>query len=302
MKKYLILLNVSILTFLSSCDKGEVFTGSPKDNGVVFETIVGTVVLKQQTIVRGQKIPITVTLPKSFEENVNIQATTFVPSINKRVVTSFILPAGQTMIETEVASPPGDTSILQYVMEAQVFLSAIGTDPQKPSVGFLGKQYLLTSNVAKFDFGSSTEVPDIASSRISIRLDYEFPNYNAVVPSNDLNLVLKKTNGTVTQLVAVSGLFSGTPSSTNDTRYDNVNISKLAPEDTYTLSIFARRLISTPTNLKYRFVIRRPNKSVETFTGTLNDLVVTNASQAIAKLKIVKTGTGDASNYEVTQI
>ncbi len=303
MKNIFKILVCSIFAIFISCEKGEIFTGTPVGTNVVFESIVGTIVTNETTVVDGQKIPITVTLPKSFDEDVNIQATTFIPSTNKRSITSFILPAGQTTVITEVASPPNDNSTLSYTVEAQVFLTALGTSPLKPTVGFDGTQYELSSNVLKLDFGADTVLPGIASSRLSIRLDYESPKIDGATLYNDLNLVLKKTDGTIVQPISNATLalgFSGTNSTAlAETRYDDVNISSVAPIDTYTISIFARKLTNTPTNLKYRFVVRFPDKSAKTYTGLLNDLVVTNSSLAVAKLKIVKTSTNE---YLVTQI
>jgi hypothetical protein len=306
MKNYYKLLVLFTIVLFFSCEKGEIFTGSPLDNGVSIETIVGIVTINESLIVDTQKVPITVTLPRTFDENVNIQATIFIPSTNKRVNTSFILPAGQSSITTEISSPPIDNVVLSYVIEAQVFLTALGTDPLKPSVGFDGKQYILTSNIAKFDFGPDTVAPNISSSRLSVRLDCESPKYSGATIYNELNLVLKKNNGSIVQPInntPASFGFSGTNStSLSETRYDDINISNIdAPADTYTISIHARKLILTPSNLKYRFVVRFPNKTIKTYTGVLNDLVVTNASQAIVKLQIVKS-TNSTDMYSVTQI
>ncbi len=305
MKNFYRLLILFTIVLFFSCEKGEIFTGSPLDNGVSIESLVGTVTINESLIVSTQKVPITVTLPRTFDENVNIQATTFVPSTNKRIITSFILPAGQSSITTEIASPPTDNAVLSYVLEAQVFLTALGTDPLKPTVGFVGKQYILTSNIAKVDFGPDTVAPSTSSSRLSVRLDCESPKYSGATTYNELNLVLKKNMGTVVQPInntTISLGFSGTNStSLSETRYDDINISNSAPEDTYTISIYARKLILTPSNLKYRFVVRFPNKKIKTYTGVLNDVVVTNASQAIVKLQIVKSP-NSTDPFTVTQI
>jgi hypothetical protein len=302
-----IVYSIVVIFSILSCEKGEIFTGSPVNTSVQFESIVGTVTVNESTVVSGQRIPVTVTLPKAFDIDVNIQASTFVPSTNKRVATSFIMPAGQTTLDTFVSSPLADNSTLNYIVEAQVFLTALGTSPINPKVGFVGKQYTLTSNIAKVDFGD-TALPGTNSNKCSIRFDYELPRYNVGLSIyNDLNLVLKKTNGTVIQTISAlpTAPINGTVASAQPSRYENIIFLSTAPDDTYTISIYANQLISSPTNLKYRFAVRFPDESAKTYTGVLNNLTVTPSSNAVAKLKVVKsppTVAGGLPNYEITQI
>lgn len=54
--------------------------------------------------------------------------------------------------------------------------------------------------------------------------------------------------------------------------------------------------------LQYRCVVKFPDKSVQIFNGTLQNLVPTTRENFIPVFKVVKTGTGDQASYTLTNL
>ncbi|WP_298221082.1 hypothetical protein [Flavobacterium sp.] len=299
--KKLLILFVPVI-FLLSCEKDDVFTGSPVDSDVSFETLTGTISTNETISVAGQKLPVTITIPQAFEDSIRVQVTSFLPSTNKRTTTSVIIPKGQTSVDAEVSAPPTDDSDLPYVVEAQYFLSGINTAQNVTPVGFAGKQYSLTSNVLKVDFGD-TPMPNPNANKLSVRLDYEFPKFLTSVTSfNSIKVVLKRLDGTTvatsTALTAPINMESQVPNK----RFATLVFLSTAPDNTYIVNLYAGTLINSPSNIGYRFAVRFPDGKGKTFANNFSNLTVGPVSSAIAKLQIVKTTVDGNANYVVTPL
>lgn len=184
-------------------------------------------------------------------------------------------------------------------------LIAITTGDDVVPVGFAGKQYSLTSDKVVMDFGDSA-MPGLNPNRFILRFDWEFPpNGSPVSGTNNLNLVLKKNGTPITITTSSTTAIFGTltNSATSNTRYKTINFNNaLADDATYTIEVFANRLIATPSDIDFRFLAHFPDDISKVYTGTLSNLTVTPASGALAKLQIVKSSVGGVARYVVTQL
>jgi hypothetical protein len=297
--KFLVLLGTAL--FFSSCDEGDVFTGSPVGTNVQFETIQGTITTTETHAVSGEIIPITVSIPNAFPFEVKVQAMAFLPNTNKRTTKTVLIPAGATSADSTMQVPGAEQSDLPFHMNLELSLVAITTGDEVLPTGFAGKQYKLTSDKVVLDFGDSS-LPALNANRLIVKFDFEFPN-NGNPSSNNLNLSFKK-NGVITAIgnsSATSAPVFGTL--TASARYETVNFNNAVAEDgTYTLSAFAQKLKSTPSDVDYRFVVRFPNDVSKVYSGTLTGLTVGNAASAIPVLQIVKSTIDGVAHYDVTQL
>ena len=227
--KFFIVVTFSFLLF--SCDKGDVFTGSPEDSNVEHVALTGTIATTETSVVAGQRIPITVTIPQTFPVDVNVQATSFIVNTNKRFTRTILIPAGETSVLSYVNAPGGDSTDLPFIMSVQLSLTAITTvQSVDVPVGFEGKQYTLTSNVLELEYGD-TSIPSTNAKRLGIRFDFKGP-YTGQGPNyNDLNIVLKK-NGNIlaanTLAVASSLTAPLAGSLTSTARYEQLYLLDIA--------------------------------------------------------------------------
>jgi len=307
----LLLLSVCVM----SCDdEGEVFSGSPAGTNVKFETIVATVATSETNVVAGQSFPITLTIPNAFPVDVSIEVVAFLPNSNKRSRKYVIIKAGETQKEDTMNAPNADTgAILPFNLTVNLYLNAIANAFGEEIRGFSGVQYSLTSNVIELGYGDSSIVT-ANSNRFGVRLDWPGP-YGTGTNVNDLNIrVIRADNSVVTvatptattQPIHGSPFYatSSVPSQFNSqfARYETVNFLSTAPNDVYTIEIYATKLVTTPTSLPYRFTIRFPDEKTKVFAGVLENLVVTPASGGVAKLRITKTTVDGIARYEVTPL
>ena len=301
--KFFLLLATAL--FISSCDEDDVFTGSPVGTNVQFETLHGTITTTETAVVSSQVIPITVTIPRSFPVETKVQAMAFIPQTNKRTTKTVMIPAGALSASSTMTVPGAEQSDLPFHLNLELSLIAIATGDDVLPSGFAGKQYSLTSDKVILDFGDSA-MPALNSSRFILRFDWEFPpNGSPVIGTNNLNLVLKKGGIPVTVTANTNNPIFGTVNNnaSSNIRYKTINFSNaLADDATYTVEVFANRLIASPSDIDYRFLMRFPDDATKVYAGTLTGLTVTPASGAIAKLQIVKTTVGGIANYVVTQL
>jgi len=300
---YKIVLLLLIPVFFISCEEGDVFVGTPAGTDLQFITLKGTVATTESNVVSGQVIPITVTIPQSFPVETKVQVIAFLPNTNKRSTKSVIFPAGETTVDSEMTVPGAEQSDLPFHMNLEIYLAAITTGDDVDTFGFPGKQYSLTSDKITLDF-SDTTIPAQNVNRLLIRFDFE--NYNNGNPaSNNLNLSFRK-NGVITPIAnnnqqATAAYFG---SLTATARYENVNFNNAIAEDgTYTIYAFAQKLIASPSDVDYRFVIRFPAGKTRVFAGTLPGLTLGNAASSIPVLQIVKSTDGNGvAQYAITQL
>ena len=306
---YKIFLLFASALLISSCEEDDVFTGSPVGTNVQFETINGTVATTETSVVSGQSIPIMVTLERSFPVETNVQVMAFIPSTNKRTLKTVVIPAGATSSDTDekMNVPGAELSDLPFHLPLELSLVAITTGDEVLPVGFSGKQYTLTSPKVILDYGDSA-IPVLNANRFIVRLDWEFPpNGSPISGTNNFNLVLKKngtpitiTSNSTTPIFGLLGVLLPNPT---NVRYRTINFNNaLADDATYTLEVYAQRLVATPSNIDFRFVARFPEDITKVYPGTLTGITVTPPSGAVAKLQIVKTSPGGVAHYDVTQL
>lgn len=302
--KILIVMTIAFMQF--SCDEGEVFTGAPDSSKLQFETLQGTIATSENSVVSGQQFPITVSIPQSFDVDVNIEVIAFLSNINKRTRRTFTILAGETSVDGIMTAPSGDQGsvILPFSQELTVYMSAINSKPAITSdgvapLGFAGKQYTITSNTLTLDYGDSV-FGGVNSNRLAIRLDWANPPANSNPVFNNLNLRLKLDGNVITVFPNAQTTMPIHGTTTSSARYESLNFLSTAIDGTYTVEIFAAKLTSStsPVDVPYRFTVRFPDESVRTFSGTLLGMTVGTAATAIPKLQIVKIG----ALYTVTTI
>ncbi len=78
------------------------------------------------------------------------------------------------------------------------------------------------------------------------------------------------------------------------------NVLHYTASDTFTIEAFARRLVGSPADLKYRFAVLLPSGIGKAYIGQFSGLTVQPASNAVLKLTIQRTITEGASTYVIT--
>jgi hypothetical protein len=301
-----------LLLAISSCSKGDVFTGSPLDSNIEKVQLVGTISTTETNVVSGQPFNLTVTLPQTFNVNVNVEATSFLPNTNRRSLGTVIIPAGQTTATFQMKAAGADSPDMPYHNNLQVYLSAISTDPLDTASGFIGKQYSISSNVLNLDFGDAS-LSVIDHSMCSVRLDYVGPHYRAAsIPYNGLLYKVIK-DGTLLASLPVSAAANSSTSVYGKSNYqsgDNyMNILNVAKNGTptdgvYIMKIYAPKLITDPTpNMQCRFTIRFPDEKAKTLYCEVPNMPISaTVAGGVEKLKIVKSDLNGAPHYEASII
>ncbi len=291
-----------LLPSLFSCEEGEIVSGAPDSSKEQFITLEGTVSTPIKTIVPGQRIPLTITLPQSFPVDVNVEVTSQLTNINRRTRKSFLIRAGLTTITDVMTVPSGDQAqtFLPFNNVLDVFLTAITTGQDVEPKGFPGIQYSLTSNILTLDYGDSP-IGAIVTNRFVARLDWPGP-YNTA--GNNLNIVLKKDGVAVIVANANSPTspIYGTTSSQGNVRGEILNFLPTAEDGVYTVEAYAIRLMTSPFNMPYRFTFRLPDESTFSLGGTINNLEVGTAATATPILQITKTTVGSTPQYEMVTL
>lgn len=184
-----------------SCSEDEVFTGAPQGS---FKTINATISTPETEVVAGQPFEITINLGDNpntnevdlltFTDEVNVEVTAFVPSINRRLRKAITIPANQNVFVTSMTAPSGDVSpSALFNKEMEMYISAITTTPDAEVVGFEGVNYKISSNKVNLNYGETT-VLATNSKRFSIVFDFQGP-YGTHPLANNLDLIISK-NGT----------------------------------------------------------------------------------------------------------
>lgn len=283
MKKIINIFYVAVITTMFvSCEQNDRISGSPIQNDDIV-TLTGVISSTETSVVAGQKIPFTATIPQIFEGDVDVEATAILPNGVK--TTSFVtIPAGQTSATGQIEVPASEAPVfMPFNNNMKLFLSAILL-----TVGEKGTHYLLNSNELSLDFGD-TETPAANITRLQIRFDWKGPYGEG---ENDLDLYLIRVNPSGPAVVATG--FTGT-------RYENASLLNTAVDGTYVVAAESYTLTygSELGSLPYRYVLRYPNNSVKTFSGTFTDFT---EGDFIPVLQIVKTTVDGIVSYDVTQL
>ena len=304
--KYLI---VTFIFFALSCEKGDVFTGSPVDSNLPVEQITGIITTKELNITAGQDYLIDVTIPFKFDTDVSVQAETFVPALNTRVRRSVVIPAGQLTKELKMTAPGRGNYILPYKLQAKVFLTSINTSSSEVPGGFKDKIYKITSNSIDLGYGD-LRIADVSPNRLGITFDFEGPYLTSgnTTTINNLSLSLRR-GGVITSvgsLGATTAPLYGSMTGSGRVKELNFNNTSTSLDGTYTLNAFANRLISTPRDMPYRVVVAFPNDKIKTYIGIIPNMIVGTAITATPILQI-KRETRQVNgitvvDFEVTQL
>ncbi|MFN8275737.1 MAG: hypothetical protein U0X58_12760 [Flavobacteriaceae bacterium] len=183
-----------------SCSEDDVYTGAPTS----FKTINATISTPETEVVGGQPFEITINLGDNpntpdtdlltFTEEVNVEVTAFVPSINRRLRKTITIPANQNVFVTSMTAPSGDVSpSALFNKDMEMYLSAITTTPDAEVVGFKGVNYKVSSNKVILNYGETTVLAE-NSKRLSVVFDFQGP-YGTHPLANNLDLIISK-NGT----------------------------------------------------------------------------------------------------------
>ena len=309
---FLLLLFGTLL--LTSCSEGDVFSGSPADTNIPKVTLVGTLSTTETNVVAGQPFEVQVGIPQTFDVNVNVEVTSFVPNTNKRFRGTVIIPAGQTSVAYQMKAPGSDTPDLPYHLNMKAYLSAITTDPLDTITGFKGKQYTLTSNMLDLDFGDAP-LSSINHSICSVILDWEGPHYQiATTPYNGLAFKVIKDGTLINTLPqnannVTTTVYGKSNSQQRNSTINNMNILNVAgngssTDGVYIMKVYAAKLITSPMDVQCRFTIRFPDETAKTLYCVIPGMVANNnINSGFEKLKVVKTTTpsGDP-HYEASII
>lgn len=292
MKNLNFIIIVATIILLTSCEKGDVITGSPIDTNLPVENMVGTISTDATEVVDGQEFLVNVILPNAFGVDTTVEAEVLVPELNSRIRRSVVILAGQTTNELKVSAPSSGAYNLPFnIYTVKVFLTAFNTASNVVPSGFSGKRYSISSNVLNLIYGDS-EIPTANPNRLGLVLDFEGV-YTGSSIVNDLDVVILKNGAptvasdfgntnTVTKPYNGTRIFSG--------RYEKFNINSLYADDTtYQIALFAKKVITSGSNIDYRFAVRFPDDKVKIYSGTLTNVVVGSALNATQVLKIIKT-------------
>ena len=291
-----IILIISFLSVLISCEEDEVYTGSPVDNSnIEIVTLTAQVSTTATSALTDQKIPFTVTLPRTFNSIVKVEATTLSDAGGRR--RAYVeVPANSTTATGEILAAGGAIFNSTFTLA----LTAIELTEVEQ-----GKHYLLNSNVVSINTGNTT-IPDEDASRLQIKFTW----IDASSSTNNLKLVIDRP-GTVADAL---------PTLTGSSRFHYIsNVDAVSPNSNgtsniagdYILQFNAIKLISTPnsTNMPYRIILNYPNGKVEVYEGVYNNLFANDPatseneeSPLLPVLKITETVTDGVVSFSALQL
>jgi hypothetical protein len=274
---------VFVATAIVSCDENDRVSGSPVDSSDIV-TLTGIISSTESAVVAGQQVSFTATIPQTFEGDVKVEATAQLPN-GVKTRTSVVIPAGETSVTGIIQVPSSEAPILMPFNNAmKLSLTAILlTEGEK------GTHYLLNSNELTLDFGDSAiPVPNI--TRLQIRFDWAGP-----YEQNDLDMYVIRVNADNSLTVVGTG-FTGT-------RYENGVILNTAVNGNYVVAAEAYTTVygDQTGDIPYRYILRYPDNSVKTFSGTFVDMAEGDFEFT---LQIVKAApaSGTLPTYTVTQL
>lgn len=231
-----------LLTFMVfSCDKGDVFSGSPLGSKLDFATLHGVISTPDTDVVASQSFPVTVSLGDNpdtpeidlltFPVDVSVEAIAFLPNLNKRTRKSFVIPAGENSVVSTMTAPSGDASTtIPFDFDLQLYLSAITTAQNVAPRGFNGKQYTIVSDTLTLGYGD-TSLGGANSKRCAIRFDFDGP-YSGLSSGgfNNLDIVFKKNGAPFKVASSASTTRPVYGTTVNNARYETINFLDQAQE------------------------------------------------------------------------
>lgn len=284
--KYL-LLSVVLAAGIASCESDdEKYNGSPvgKDEIITLDGIIETTATAAMS---NQKIPFTVTLPRTFSDTVAVEVSTKNKSGASTRVSVNIMP-GQRTISDQVSCAGG--ALYNSTVDLSVTAINLNTVEQ-------GKHYLIKSNVITLKTGN-TSVPPVDNTKLQVKFAVPQPGSSL----NNIRVYVTRPDAAVTQPSSDASTGARTYSVTNsNTSANSAGLSGQLGDYIFKISAF-NSLVTSPVDLQYRFVIRFPNGTSKLFEGVYPGLTLTSPQLPVLKVTKVENPVSHAISYEVTQL
>ena len=164
MKNYFkIGLMAGVVLWIVGCSTDERFTGSPVDSGLNIVTLEGTVsadITPNQTVLTGQKLNFTATLPlnKTFTDTVTVEVSSVAQSGGRTRAYVDIMP-GESSASGEITAVGGSVFNTAFNLS----MTAINLQTVEPGI-----HYLMKSNSISVKTGNSS-IPTAETDRLKIR-------------------------------------------------------------------------------------------------------------------------------------
>lgn len=277
-----IFLFLSAIVFMVSCEQNERFTGSPVGN-LEIVTIDANVSSTVSSALTDQKVDFTVTLPRTFADTVQVEATSISNSGRRTRAYVEVLP-NQLTATGEINAAGGGI----FNSTFDLFLSAIELYTVEN-----GKHYLIKSNNLQIETGN-TSIQDADGRRLSVKLVW--PNFST---ANNLRFNIDKPGALAD--ANVNSISGGKTHVINiDNNGPNNSTSNSSAEGDYIFSISAISLTASPIDMPYRLVLVHPDGKVEVFNGVYPGLVV--GAPLLPILRVNKTGNLADAVFTPTQL
>jgi hypothetical protein len=290
MKKiiYKLLLSSIVSFFLFSCEEGERFSGSPEGN-LEIVTLDATISSPTTFALTNQKMPFTVTLPRTFADTVKVEVTSISNRGRRTRAYVEVLP-NQLQASEEINAAGGAL----FNTDFNMFISAIELYSVEK-----GKHYLIKSNTLVIESGNTT-IPDVTTGRLTVK--FTWPEIVSTGNVNNLGLVIDRpdpvsnaiingfTSGESGKLHFINDLSTGTNSSTNSFN-----------DGTYLFSVRPILLESSPKDFPYRIVLVYPDEKVEVYQGVLTGLTLNTLTQPFFKIEKIRNPDGSVT-YTPTKL
>jgi len=271
--KTLFFVGFLILAFCGCESDDEKYNGSPvgKDEIITLDALLETSVT---AVMSNQKIPFKVTLPKAFADTVSVEVSTTNKSGVSTRVSVDVMPGKLTPDTVQEVAAAGGAI---YNSELEMSVTAILLNTVEP-----GKHYLMKSNVIKLATGN-TPVPSSNNTRLQLR--FAWPDANSTL--NNIRLNIRRPDGTSAAPPALDNASNG---GSNGYRNFNILNDDTAIPGEYIFSIVANRLVTTPFDLPYRFIVRFPDGSSKLIQNVYPGLTLLSPERAVLKVtKVVNT-------------
>jgi hypothetical protein len=258
---YKILLLTFGTFFISGCEEGERFSGSPVDNLEII-TLDATISTTKTFALTNQKIPFTVTLPRTFTDTVKVEATSLSDRGRRTRAYVEILP-NQLSATGEITAAGGAL----FNADFDLFVSAIELYTVES-----GKHFLIKSNIVNILSGNTT-IPDVTVGRLTVK--FTWPEIVDTDNVNNLSLVIDRPSPIANaNIIGFTSGEDGKVHFINDISIGAHSGSNSYIEGDYLFSVRPVTLESSPKDFPYRIVLVYPNDKVEVFQGVLTGLTL----------------------------
>ncbi len=293
MKHFKYFFIISTFFFLLSCeDKGEKFTGSPIGNGT-FEDITLAISTPEAIVSSAQIFPFTVTLPKSFAFDVDVEVLVTGVNLSQRRA-KITIPAGSLSFDGTISAPvaiESNSNTSTYTQSCILKVNALVGSNKSSSTYFK-----VSSNFITLKLGDSS-VPLSLGDRCTVRLDSNgsWPGIG-LAPFNDIDLIVKR-NGVAYSTSNPANIppSAANQSTTTVSRSESFSIMNSYPDGVFTFEPFFKSINSSTVNC--RFVIAFPNNTFKSIQ--FQEVGLTSPSIPVERLKIRKMTDASGITYTI---